>query len=177
MKNKKLKCDYEECQWEGFMRTKCKNENSKYYKKYLCPYHAKQEQGRKVKTNQRNRTEQLQLEKSEKRKVYFDYHIDRCFKSEESGKIITEPSRLNICHILPKSYFPSVGEHLYNFMYLDGEEHTEIDNLIFKNKWEEVEEKFPNVWEKIVKRLRVIVPEVTENHNMLRKLKEYLKWD
>ena len=133
MKNKKLKCDYEECQWEGFMRTKCKNENSKYYKKYLCPYHAKQEQGRKVKTNQRNRTEQLQLEKSEKRKVYFDYHIDRCFKSEESGKIITEPSRLNICHILPKSYFPSVGEHLYNFMYLDGEEHTEIDNLIFKN--------------------------------------------
>ena len=47
----------------------------------------------------------------------------------------------------------------------------------FHREWEEVEEKFPNVWEKIVKRLRVIVPEVTENHNMLRKLKEYLKWD
>ena len=174
MKNKKLKCDYEECQWEGFMRTKCKNENSKYYKKYLCPYHAKQEQGRKVKTNQRNRTEQLQLEKSEKRKVYFDYHIDRCFKSEESGKIITEPSRLNICHIFPKRKYKSVQYNLKNVILLTGDEHTRFDTLLDRMDFEKLEKEFKS-WNLIKKQMIELLPEVEERGNLYLKFSDYVE--
>lgn len=172
----KLGCEYDGCNWEGTMRTRCKNAKSVYFKKALCPTHSRKEAAKKTKTKQVTRTESKAKELAERRQVFFDYHISICNSSDESGYPIDSPTRLNICHILPKSYFPSVGEELNNCVYLTGDEHTELDNLIFKNKWKEVQEKFPNTWEVIKVRLQEVIPKVTENHIMMRTLKDYLQW-
>ena len=60
MYSKKLKCDNPSCEWEGYMRTKCKNKESEYYKKYLCPYHASIESVPKKKTQKQKRTKKIQ---------------------------------------------------------------------------------------------------------------------
>jgi len=173
---KKLKCDKPFCEWEGYIRTKCKNKESDFYRKYLCPYHAKEEGGSVKKSSKRIKTEKFNKEKSLDRSTYFDYHLDKCNKSEESGRPISNPTRLNICHILPKSHFPSVQSNIHNCIYLDGDEHTRIDRLIFSNRWEDIEKEFPNSWKLIKERLQLFINDVTENHGMLRSLKNYLGW-
>lgn len=176
MKTKKLKCDYEDCSWEGTMRTRCKNDKSEYYRKFLCPTHSSKEKGAKKKSEQSKRTEQANKEKSERRLEYFNYHIPLVTVSEESGITIDNPSRLNVCHILPKSYFPSAEAILDNYMYLTGDEHTRIDILIFANRWEDIEKEFPKTWQLILLRLKKVIPLVKENHILLRNLKDYLEW-
>lgn len=174
---KKLPCEHHFCNWEGYIRTKCKNKKSDYYRKMLCPYHSSIEGEKKPKSKKRKRTEEENKVKSERRTEYFDYHIPLIHMSEESGIAIPNPSRMNVCHILPKTNFPSVDSLVENCVYLTGDEHTRIDNLIFSNRWEDVEKEFPNAWKLILERLNVVIPLVTENHSMLRNLKEYIKWE
>lgn len=177
LKSRKLKCDNPSCEWEGYMRTKCKNKESEYYRKYLCRKHSKEESGFKEVSKKIKRTLESNKTKKKERDDYFEYHLDRCFKSEESGARIFNASRLNICHILPKYAFNSVQGDYNNYIYLTGDEHTEFDNLFFKLKWEELELKFPNSWSKVKSRLNLLLPKVTENNKMIRSIKEYLEWE
>jgi hypothetical protein len=42
MKNKTYKCEIEDCQWTGSIRSKIKNRDSEHFGKSCCPIHAKQ---------------------------------------------------------------------------------------------------------------------------------------
>lgn len=112
--------------------------------------------------------------------TFFEFHISNLEKhpfSEESGKIITEPSATNICHLLPKRKeggFPSVQCNLENVVYLTWEEHTLFDKLLDSREYKKLEEKFPNSWEKICKRLKKLLSLCLERNKMYFSLKEYL---
>lgn len=160
MIRKKLKCEYDYCSWEGYVRTICKNKNSNYHRKALCPKHATYE---KEKTS------------SKKRSVYFDYHINRCNRSEEDGSYIAEPWRGNICHIVDKGRHPSVEDELNNYVYLTLDQHTAFDNYLFKHDWESLENKFPNSWKKAKERLLLFEDKIEENTKFKRDLIDYVR--
>lgn len=63
---------------------------------------------------------------------YFDYHIKEIIrvkaKCAECGIEIKEPTRWNVCHILPKSIFGSVRSLKENAIYLCREDHATFDS-------------------------------------------------
>lgn len=111
---------------------------------------------------------------SEIREAYFSYHIERCKVSEESGVIIYNPTRANICHLFSKSKHPSVQDNIYNFVYLTIEEHSKFDKLLFENDFKSLEKEFPNCWEKVVYRMRIVSKACTDRTKFFIKLDEYL---
>ena len=108
------------------------------------------------------------------RDIYFDYHLGLCKKSEESGTPIYEPTRANICHILPKSTHPSVQANLDNCVYLTFSEHERFDQLLFRHEFETIQAEFPNSWEIILKRLEKIIPLCYERTKLYFELKKLL---
>ena len=108
------------------------------------------------------------------RDIYFEYHLGLCKKSEESGTPIYEPTRANICHILPKSTHPSVQANLDNFVYLTFSEHERFDQLLFSHEFEKISEEFPNSWKIILKRLEKIIPLCYEKTRLYFELKKLI---
>lgn len=106
---------------------------------------------------------------------YFNYHIEILStfgRSEESGKPIFTPTKVNICHLLDKSRHKSVSTHKDNCIYLTWEEHTRLDELLFKHEFDKVALEFPNSWGLIKERLKLIIPMCTEQTKFLAALKE-----
>lgn len=120
------------------------------------------------------KTKQKKKEQSAIRNVYFDYHIERCTHSEESDISIPNPNRSNICHLFAKSSHKSLQAHLENYVYLTFEEHSEFDNLLFKNDFEALEKKFPNVWTISCERIKKLLPLCEEQTKFKIKIEEYL---
>lgn len=153
-------------------RNKCNELNCDafVFRKGKCSKHQPKTSIKKV----RAETVEKKKSVSKKREVYFDYHIERCKFSEESFTPINNPSRFNICHILPKSTHESLGEDLRNYVYLTATEHNRFDNLLFKHAFEDIEKEFPNAWETCKSRLRLIIDDCKENTFLVRELRKIL---
>lgn len=121
-----------------------------------------------------DKTRKKKLKIKSIRDVYFAYHIERCKASEESGAKISEPTRANICHILPKSTHPSVQANLDNFVYLTFSEHERFDQLLFKHEFETIQAEFPNSWKIILSRLKKVIPLCYEKTRLYFKLKKII---
>lgn len=143
-----------------FSRNRCKSCSLKSYKKPK-QVSEKKKSAKEKQSNRRNK--------------YFDYHIERCTHCEESGASIPYPSRLNVCHILPKSNHPSVEDNLDNCVYLTGDLHTEFDNLLLKHRFEELEKKFKNSWSIICKRAKKVLLLTKEQTRFKVEFEKYLE--
>jgi len=109
--------------------------------------------------------------------VYFKAQLailQRIRKSEESGLFISVPTKMNVCHLLPKGKYKSVKCNMENCIFLTGEEHARFDKLLFEHNFYLLEDEFPRGWPKAVNRLKKIIPLVTEQGRLLIALKEYL---
>ena len=70
--------------------------------------------------------------------------------SFESGKHISNISRKNICHLLPKRTYKSVESHSDNFVLLTYEEHNRFDDLLDKFRLEDLANEFPKTLSKLI---------------------------
>ena len=133
----------------------------------------KQESGEKPEVKIRTTIKRNSKPTNKALKTFFETHIEALAKfrvSEESGEAIPYPSNVNICHLLDKSRHKSVATHMDNCIYLTWEEHTRFDELLFAHEFEKVEKEFPNSWELIKSRLRIIIPLCTEKTKYLQAL-------
>lgn len=120
------------------------------------------------------KTQKAKKEQSEIRKEYFEYHIDRCFNSEASGRPIGEANRANIAHLFDKGRHQSVQANLDNFIYLTFDEHTLFDTHLFRLDFDLLEKDFPNGWEIACERFKILLPLVKERTKFYFAIKKYI---
>ena len=149
---------------------KCSECDRPSFSKGLCQLH----QPKKGIKQNRESTQEKSAIKKEKRDGYFEYHLERCTRSEESFKQISNPTRANICHILPKSIHPSVQDNLENYVYYSFTEHERFDKLLFSLEFEKLEKEFKNSWDKVCIRAKNILSLCQESTNLSRELEKYL---
>lgn len=149
---------------------KCLECDRPAFSKGLCQIH----QPKKSIKQSRATTKEKNIGKQEKRNSYFDYHLERCTRSEESFKQISNPTKANICHILPKGIHPSLEDNLENCIYYLFEEHERFDKLLFSLEFEKLEKEFKNSWSKVCTRLKKLLPLCKESTNLSRELEKYL---
>lgn len=82
--------------------------------------------------------------------------------SVESGVMIYDFSKKNMCHIFPKRTYKSVSEDINNIIPLTFSEHHEFDYLIDKGDIDKLRDKFPNVCNIIRSRKNYFIDKVTE---------------
>lgn len=160
---KSKKCCIEICNFPAFSKGFCKKH---------CSF-KELKSNSKIKT-QREKTAEKKKEVTERRNVYFEYHLSKCRYSAESGVSISNPTRVNICHILPKRNHESLEDNLDNCVYLTQEEHSVFDTLLFSHEFEKLEKTFKNSWENtclIIEKLLTLCKETTP---LTRALKKYL---
>lgn len=159
------------CDNPAFSKGLCKNhmENSAI-KKNNTPIKSKS----KVIKFSRESTVEKKSIKSELRNIYFDYHLQRCTHSEFSNLPISEPTRSNICHLIPKSNHESIQDNLDNCIYLTFKEHERFDYLLFSHKFEQLDEEFKKISDLIWFRFKKVLSSCQENTNFTRELKKYL---
>lgn len=156
---------------------KCKECDKPVFSKGLCQFHSKSKlisKGEGRIKQKRESTVEKSAEKRELREVYFDYHIERCTRSEESLKQISNPTRANICHLIDKGRHPSLQDNLDNYIYLTFEEHQDFDKLLFSLEFKKLEKIFKNSWEMACTRYINLLPLCQESTNFTRSLKKYL---
>jgi hypothetical protein len=129
---------------------------------------------RKIKPRVSPSTKEKKKEKSNILATYFNYHISKCTKSENSSIIIPYPTRANICHIFPKSTHPSVQANLDNCIYLTIEEHTDLDGWLFKHEFSKIEENMPVAWKIIKDRIRKIDGLIVERTKFYFAIMDYI---
>lgn len=149
---------------------KCSECDKPVFSKGLCKFH----QPKKSIKLAREQTVEKKKETQEKRSVYFDYHLSRCKHSDESGNLITSPTRANICHIFDKARHSSLEDNLDNCIYLTFEEHQDFDRLLYSHQFEKLEEKFKNSFEKACIIVENLLPLCQENTVFTREFKKYL---
>lgn len=174
---KKYPCQIDGCTTLSVIRSKIKTGPDKG--KMACNFHAQQARKKipKKSVSIKKITEKTLLKKkakSEVLSVYFNHHISKIVRSEESGRIIYEPNRCNVCHLLPKRNHKSVQAHLENVVYLTLDEHTKFDSLFFTCDFEKLEQSFPNAWPIVIRRLEIVMKACTERTNIFIKLEKYL---
>jgi hypothetical protein len=184
-------CEIEGCGWSGSIRSKVKNKESEHYGKKVCPAHANKFRGdnpmknyKPLKRTPINRTGKPIKRITEKRKLakqieskirnkYFDYHLERCSYSEESGVAISSPTRANICHIFPKRTYKSVQANLTNCVYLTLDEHTFFDQNLDTLNFSRLEKM--KCWDVVCERARYLLLHVEEHGRLKEAFEEYLK--
>ena len=151
--------------------------NNSAFSKGFCQIHSPKKEIKKssgfIKKSSGKKTE-VNKEKQDKRNTYFEYHLERCQRSEESFKRIDNPTRANICHILPKSTHPSLQDNLENCMLYTFEEHEMFDKLLFSLEFEKLEKEFKNSWDKVCIKIKKLLPLSKESTNLSRALEKYL---
>lgn len=155
---------------------KCKLCDKPAFSKGLCSTHSNKNSLKKsgrIK-NSRQKTFDRKKEQSDIRNEYFDYHIEKCFKSEESNLLINQPNRSNICHLIDKGRHPSLQDNLINCIYLTFSEHERFDKLLFSLEFEKIEKEFKNSWQKTCEKYLILLPLCKESTNFTRELKKYL---
>lgn len=163
---------------------KCKLCDNPAFSKGLCKNHVQNSTIKSKTTNIKSKSKSIKSfrestverkkEKSELRSIYFDYHIDKCTHSEESGKPINDPTRSNICHIIDKGRHPSLQDNLDNYIYLTFNEHERFDYLLFSLRFQDLEKEFKNSWDLACTRSLKLLNLCHENTNFIRALKKYL---
>lgn len=156
---------------------KCKECDRPAFSKGLCQIHTKSKpiskSAGKIK-NKRDTTVEKNTAKKELRDVYFDYHLERCTRSEESFKQISNPTRANICHIFDKSRHPSLQDNLENCIYLTLNEHQDFDRLLYNHDFERLNAEFKNSFKKACIIAKKLLPLCKESTNFTRELEKYL---
>lgn len=100
-----------------------------------------------------------------------EYYPNICF---ESG-IYLDVSAVNCCHIFPKRRYKSVSRLLNNVIILSWENHSILDKYLDEMDLEGLKEKLPRTYSEIVKRLKTLLPVITEKDGKLYQLFEDLK--
>lgn len=131
-------------------RSKCKLCDNFAFSKGFCKNHIKNKTIKNRKTEKQ--TENYNLDS------YFKYLIDNCRVSDNSGQSISNPSRTNIAHILPKRNHKSVSDNTNNYLYLTFKEHERFDYLLFSHRFELIEKEFEKMMPKLIERLNIILP-------------------
>lgn len=108
---------------------------------------------------------------------YFNYHIPLCKNDEETGEKISEAGYANICHIFPKQTYKSVMCNYQNVVYYTLNRHQRFDYLLGAFDFKKLEEEFPNSWSKVVDRVKVLIPMVKEENQLLREFKKYTGYE
>lgn len=129
-------------------------------------------QPKKQEIKQKVKTPKFTKEKPDKSDLnkYFDDKLSLLIShpySEESGKFISNPSRFNVCHLFPKSLFPSVRSHKINYVFLTTDEHTDFDRHMFNQDFEAIVQLLPNSHKLIFDRMNRLVPFIKERKKML----------
>jgi hypothetical protein len=96
----------------------------------------------------------------EELKGFFDRHIELLKKnpySYESGRKISNSSRMNIAHLFPKRKYKSVACDDNNVVYLTWQEHTDFDYYVDTRDLEKLETFFPKTWMAMKKVLPLVV--------------------
>ena len=149
---------------------KCSLCNRPAFSKGLCQIH----QAKKSIKQNREATKEKTAVKQDKRKTYFEYHLERCTRSEESFKQISEPTRANIAHLIDKGRHPSLQDNLDNCIYLTFNEHERYDSLLFSLRFADLEKEFKNSWDKSCEKYKRLLDKCAENTVFTRELKKYL---
>lgn len=149
---------------------KCSECDNPVFSKGFCRFH----QPKKSIKKSREQTVEKKKETQDKRNVYFDYHINRCTHSEESKKPINNPTRANICHILPKSLHPSLQDNLDNCILLTFSEHERFDKLLFSLEFNKLEKEFKNSWDNVCFKIKYLLYLSEESSNLSRELEKYI---
>lgn len=166
-KKKCIECGYEKYIFSKGKCQQCSSKNNNLEKSHL----------NRTKTFIKKVTDKKKQEKKlqkNKRDVYFEYHIKKCFSSEESYKPITSPTKSNICHLIDKGRHPSLEDNLDNYVYLTFAEHERFDYLLYNHEFEKLENEFKNSWGKVCTRLEKLLPLCQENTIFIRRLNKYL---
>lgn len=145
---------------------------SKGYCKKHCSF-KELKQNRRIK-QVREKTAEKNKEKSERRNVYFEYHLERCTHSSESLLPIPNPTKSNICHIFSKSLHRSLEDNLENCIYLTQSEHERFDKLLLSLEFEKIEIEFKNSWPNTCTIIKKLVDLCEENTVFTRAIKKYL---
>lgn len=115
--------------------------------------------------------------KNKQLETYFEKHIEELYKfkvSEESGQRIPYPTKVNICHLFPKRNHKSVESHDQNCIYLTWDEHTKLDSTYLdKHNFAGLKEGFPNSWELIIRRMRIVRLGITEKTNFVESFDKF----
>lgn len=120
------------------------------------------------------KTQKKKREQSKERNEYFEYHLERCKESEETGNFIPSPNRSNICHLIDKGRHKSVQANLDNYLYLTFEEHTRFDELLFVHDFEQLEKEFKNSWPIACERYQKLLPLTLERTSFYTAIKKYI---
>jgi hypothetical protein len=151
----------------------CGREDQPHFSKKRCKSCASKSYG-KIKPVT-NKSKAKRKEQSSIRDVYFEALIPLCKKSDESGVPIYNATRANICHIFPKRTYKSVQANLDNHIFLTIDEHTRFDYLLDTLNFEQLEKEFKNSWQKVLFRVKKLLPLTHENGKLKIKFEEYLK--
>lgn len=149
---------------------KCSECDNPVFSKGFCRFH----QPKKSIKKSRKQTVEKKKETQDKRNVYFEYHLNKCVRSDESGKPIISPTKANICHIFDKSRHPSLEDNLLNCVYLTLDEHQDFDRLLYSHRFSILEEKFKNSFEKACLIGKELLPLCQENTIFTREFKKYI---
>jgi hypothetical protein len=149
---------------------KCKECDRPAFSKGFCQVH----QPKKSIKSFRESTKVKKEVKQNKRNVYFDYHLERCSRSDESFKRISIPTRANICHIFDKSRHPSLQDNIENCIYLSLNEHQDFDRLLYSHQFLRLEIEFKNSFNKACIIANKLLPLCQESTVFTREFKKYL---
>lgn len=97
--------------------------------------------------------------------AYYQYHIPRVSKCENCDKPILKPNVSNVCHIIPKGKFKSVGSILDNYLYMCLSCHSKYDS-----SW--VKAMSMSVWPLAVKRFKKFEKFIVEKSLILNHFKD-----
>lgn len=146
----------------------CKKEVDRIFSRGRCYYCSCKYYAEKM----RDKEKTYKRERQPKLTKFFNYMIDKCTISEETGKKIINPTRANVCHILDKSRHPSVSTEENNILFLTMDEHARFDKLLYEHRFDDLKEEFPNSWELMKQRLELVIPNCQENTKFLKALIE-----
>lgn len=177
MVRKLYKCEIESCGNEVVIRSRIKS--GEYKGKRVCSYCYNRILEPLKPSKEKAEEYSKKMNRGSKSKpntaldVYFEYHVERARKSEESN-VAFSATKANICHLLPKRRYKSVKADLENVVYLTIDEHTLFDHLLDCNDFEALEEKFPNCWYDVCSRASKVIRRTSENGKLKTLWTEYL---
>lgn len=156
----------------------CGRDDQPHFSKKRCKSCAQQSY---AKIQPKNKTSRTTINRTEQRgclKEFFERHVEilqQFPRSQNTGEFIPHPSIFNICHLIPKSKAISVACNDYNVIYLTIDEHSLMDDCIFKHDLTKVKEQMPNVYRLMKEKLTEILPLTVERNKMFDYLCEEFK--
>lgn len=86
--------------------------------------------------------------------------------SQESGRVISNFSKCNLCHVFPKRAYDSVATDINNIVVLTLDEHTIFDQYLDTRNEEKLREEFPNTIKIIQERKKYFLEHVLEEGSL-----------